>query len=321
MASPRPSFKIPVGKRLRHYWLALRPHQWTKNLIVFAAPLFDFHPSWRSALGSMLAFGLFCAVSSSFYLLNDLIDIQSDRQHPVKCKRPIAAGLVSIPVACCMAIVGLVGGLTVGWLWSPYLGVTLGCYALLQVAYNVKLKRTVILDVLAIAAGFVLRAYAGAAATRVTLSPWFILCTAMLALFLGIEKRKAELRLAELNGVKTRAVLNRYSISLLSRMENTVTAGVVVTYALWSSGPQVQGATTPWMLVTLPFVLYGIFRYQLLSDPHDLLPKHHADSAQPEPTERPEDVLLKDTPMLLTVIGWVSTVFTILLLEQQGILK
>lgn len=302
------------------YVAALRPRQWTKNLIVFAAPLFAFSINMPSFLGSLLAFVLFCCASSSFYLLNDIVDVKSDRQHPVKCQRPIAAGLVSIPVALGMALVLLGSSVIVGWLKSPILGVTLIGYALLQLAYNLKLKRTVIMDILAIAMGFVLRAYAGFAATGVVLSYWFLLCTAMLALFLAVEKRKAELRLAEITGAKTRAVLKRYSIPLLSRMENTVTTSTVLTYALWSSGPQVSGASTPWMLVTLPFVLYGIFRYQLLSDPQEIVRRSNAGVEQGGNSERPEEILLTDLPILITVGGWILTIFVILWLKHKSLI-
>ena len=253
------------------YLAALRPRQWTKNLVVFAAPLFSFNINIQSLLGALSALVLFSCASSGFYLINDILDVESDRQHPVKCKRPIAAGFVSISTAWTMAATLLGGSLLIGALKSPQLGVTITAYALLQIAYNLKLKRVVILDIGAIGAGFVLRAYAGAAATNIVLSPWFLLCTAMLALFLAVEKRKAELRLLTLRGdTTTRSVLKRYSLPLLHRMENVVTTGTVVTYALWSSGPAVRGASTPWMLLTLPFVLYGIFRYQLISDPQEI---------------------------------------------------
>lgn len=303
---------------------ALRPRQWSKNLIVFAAPLFAFSINWQSFLGSLLAFVLFCCTSSSFYLINDIADVESDRRHPVKCKRPIAAGLVSIPVAVGMAAVLLIGALTIGWWRSHYLGLTLLSYALLQVAYNLRLKRTVILDIVAIATGFVLRAYAGAAATNIVLSPWFLLCTAMLALFLGIEKRKAELRLVKMlasQGGKMRVVLRRYSLPLLSRMESVVTTGAMISYALWSAGPQLKGASTPWMLLTLPFVIYGIFRYQLLSDPEEIARRNDTGLEKGGRSERPEEVLLTDKPILFTVIIWVIAVFVILLLKQQGIIE
>lgn len=295
---------------------ALRPRQWTKNIIVFAAPLFAFDVSSKSISGSILAFCLFCAAASSFYLLNDIFDVKSDRQHPVKSKRPIASGMVAVPTATAMAAILLILAVAIGWWNSPSLGLTILSYALLQVAYNLQLKHTVILDVIAIAMGFILRAFAGAAATGIMLSAWFLLCTAMLALFLGIEKRKAELRLSDLKGKKSRAVLHRYTLPLLSRMESVVTNGTIVTYALWSAGPIVKGASTSWMMLTLPFVLYGIFRYQLLSDPQEIARSSTVE--QGGQTERPEEVLLKDKPILLTVLGWIATTFTILLLKKNG---
>ncbi len=314
-----------IDKRTKSFYLAaLRPRQWTKNLIVFAAPLFAFQINLPSFLGSLLAFVLFCCTSSSFYLFNDIADIESDRQHPTKCKRPIAAGKVSIPAAIAIAVVLLANAITLGWLQSPSLGITLTGYTLLQTAYNLQLKHTVILDIIAIATGFILRAYAGAAATGIVISPWFLICTAMLALFLAVEKRKAELRLSKSRrGSKTRSVLNCYSLPLLLRMESTVTTGTVLTYALWSSGPQINGdeASTPWMLLTLPFVLYGIFRYQLLSDPREIARRSAASLEKGGQTERPEEILLKDVPILFTVITWVLTIFVILLLKHQGIIK
>ena len=220
-----------------------------------------------------------------------------------------------------MALLLICGAVTVGWMRSPALGATITGYAILQTAYNLRLKRMVILDIGAIATGFVLRAYAGAAATNIILSPWFLLCTAMLALFLGVEKRKAELRLVSLNGGKTRAVLKRYSLPLLHRMENVVTTGTVVTYALWCSGPVVRGASTSWMLLTLPFVLYGVFRYQLLSDPEEIARKTDIGVELGGKSERPEEVLLTDLPILVTVLGWIITCFGILVLQHQGLIK
>jgi decaprenyl-phosphate phosphoribosyltransferase len=300
--------------RLSAYLIAVRPQQWTKNLIVFAAPLFAYSLNLSSFVNSFIAFILFCAISSSFYLFNDLIDVEADRQHPIKCHRPIAAGLVNIPIAILLAFGLLFGALLIGWLRSPRLGLVLLSYALLQVAYNVRLKRMVILDIGAISAGFVLRAYAGAVATQITLSPWFLICTAMLALFLAVEKRKAELRLAQLQNIKPRAVLRRYSLPVLSRMENVVTTGTVMTYTLWSSGPYFRGASTSWMLLTLPFVLYGVFRYQLISDPQV------SEEFQPDQSERPEEVLLRDLSILFTVVSWALTCFVVLWLKHQNLI-
>jgi len=301
------------------YITALRPRQWTKNLIVFAAPLFAFSVSWQSFLASLLALALFCCASSGFYLLNDIADVESDRQHPIKRKRPIAAGLVTIWVAIVMAVVLLGSALIFGWLLTPTLGAILVCYVILQLAYNLWLKHAPILDIVALATGFILRAYAGAAATGIPVSPWFVLCTAMLALFLGVEKRKAELR-SKIRGSKPRSVLKHYSLPLLTRMESTVTTGTVMSYALWSSGPYVGGASTSWMLLTLPFVLYGIFRYQLLSDLRGTSSRRDANPEKRGATEQPEEVLLKDLPILGTVVGWILTSLVILWLANKGLI-
>jgi 4-hydroxybenzoate polyprenyltransferase len=295
------------------YFAALRPHQWTKNLLVFAAPLFDFSIDAQTLAGSTLAFVLFCFASSGFYLINDIVDVEADRRHPVKSRRPLAAGLVSIPAAVAMAAVLIGSALIIGWLQSPALGGTLLFYALLQTAYNIELKRAPIADIITIAMGFILRAYAGAAATGIIPSPWFLLCTAMLALFIAIEKRKAELRLIELNEISnTRSVIGRYSTSLLTRMESTATSGAVISYALWSAGPMLGGATTPWMLLTLPFVLYGIFRYQLLSDPEEISRRNTAVSDTGGSTERPEELLFTDLPIMVNTLVWVFSVLAIL---------
>ncbi len=321
LSAKQPPAKGSEVTRRFPYILALRPRQWAKNVIVFAAPLFAFSLNGHSLLGSLSAFVLFCAASSGFYLLNDVLDAEADRRHPVKCHRPIAAGLVKIPVAIAIAAVLLGSSFSISWAQSPSLGVTLTSYMLLQIAYNLRLKRTPILDIIAIATGFVLRAYAGAAATGLFVSSWFLLCTAMLALFLGIEKRKAELRLLEIRGGTTRSVLKYYSLALLTRMESLVTTGAVMCYALWSSGPQVRGASTSWMLLTLPFVLYGVFRYQLLSDPQENGFRSSLDLEKGQCSERPEEVLLTDIPILLTVLSWVITVFMILLLKHQGLIE
>jgi decaprenyl-phosphate phosphoribosyltransferase len=301
------------------YVRELRVRQWTKNLIVFAAPLFAFDITISSFLSSLLAFGVFCCASSSFYLINDIIDVESDRQHPVKCNRPIAAGLISIPEAITVAVILMVSALVIGWSKSFGLGAAILGYVFLQVAYNLQLKHKVIADVVAIAAGFILRAWGGAAATGIVLSHWFMLCTAMLALFLGIEKRKAELRLSEIKGSKSRRVLHRYSLPLLNRMESVVTNGTIITYTLWSSGPTLHGSSTPWMSLTIPFVIYGIFRYQLLSDPQEIERKNPG-IEQGGRTERPEEILIGDRPLLLTLLGWIATIFIILLLDKLNLI-
>jgi decaprenyl-phosphate phosphoribosyltransferase len=304
-----------IKSKISAYVRELRVRQWTKNLIVFAAPLFAFNLSVLSLSGSLIAFCLFCCASSSFYLINDIIDVEADRLHPVKCKRPIAAGEIGVSEAIIVAVLLLSVAAIVGYRTSFGLGTAIVGYSLLQVAYNLKLKHKIFVDVLAIATGFVLRACGGAAATGIELSQWFILCTAMLALFLGIEKRKAELRLSEIKGRKSRAVLHRYSLPLLNRMESIVTNGTIVFYTLWSAGPAFKGAVTSWMMLTVPFVLYGIFRYQLLSDPQEIA-RSNPQLEQGGKTERPEEVLLGDKLLLLTALGWIITVFALKLCYQ-----
>jgi decaprenyl-phosphate phosphoribosyltransferase len=308
----KPTFKV--------FLKALRVRQWSKNLIVFSAPLFSFNLAYDALLRCIIAFFCFCVLSNSFYLINDILDVDSDRLHPVKCLRPIASGSIKLYTAKITAFGLAAVSLLFGFGLSFELGCVLISYAVLQVLYNLKLKRVVILDVIVIAAGFVLRAYAGATATSIVLSPWFLLCTAMLAMFLGIEKRKAELRIAELRGT-TRAVLRRYSLGLLNRMESTVSNGAVISYAIWSSGPGVNGASTSWMLITLPHVLYGVFRYQLLSDPQEIARNTNAGNHQGGKTESPEEVLLTDRPMLLTVSGWILTVLIVLILKRFHVIS
>ena len=300
------------------YIRALRPRQWTKNLVIFAAPLFSLGLDWVNYANSLVAFILFCCISSSFYLANDIIDVESDRLHPTKCNRPIAANLVSIPSATILSISLLIIAIGLGWLKSTYLGITITSYMLLQIAYNLKLKKLVFLDIGAIATGFILRACAGAAATGIVLSSWFLLCTAMLALFLGIEKRKAEL--ISSRGSKTRAVLKKYSLPLLNRMESVVTTCTIMCYALWSAGPKLNGASTPWMLLSLPFVIYGVFRYQLISEISNA-PKSDNILSHAENSERPDEVLLKDFPIQVTIIGWVIVCFIVLLLKSKGMIE
>jgi 4-hydroxybenzoate polyprenyltransferase len=294
------------------YLRALRPHQWHKNLIVFGAPLFAFQIDSSTLLLGLGAFVLLSMASSSFYLLNDVRDLESDRQHPVKRRRPVASGAVSVPAAIAMAVILLGAALGLSFWQAQALGTAVAAYAVLQLLYNAVLKRTVLLDVMAIAAGFVLRAWAGAAATSLTTSPWFLICTALLALFIAIEKRKAELRLMGSDSRSTRKVLRSYSLPLLIRMENTVAAGAIVTYTIWSSGPQVQGAPTSWMLVTIPFVLYGVFRYQLLSTPRE--------DADGTASERPDEIFLTDLPIIVNTLGWALVSGLILLLDRRGVL-
>lgn len=264
----------------------MRPHHWVKNVVVSAAPLFALALDLGSLLRVGWAFVAFSMTASAFYLINDVRDIEEDREHPVKQHRPIAAGLVPIPLALGTAAVLLGAGLAGSYVVAPWLALTIGAYAFIQAGYNLGLKEQPIIDIMVIAGGFVLRALGGAAAAGVPASGWFILCIGLLAFFLGIEKRKAELR--EVGEEKTRSVLQVYSLSWLQRMESVVTASALMSYALWT----LEGADTPWMLTTLPFVAYAIFRYQYLSESGE--------------GETPTHTLLGDSGMLLSVFLWTT---------------
>jgi decaprenyl-phosphate phosphoribosyltransferase len=284
---------------------ACRPRQWTKNLLVFSAPLFAFTVDseiWFAASWALVAF---CLISSSIYLLNDSLDVEADRHHPRKRYRPIAAGLVSVPLALTTSALLAVISLTLAAVLSTPLAGVILAYGLIQVGYCLRLKREPLLDLFCIAAGFLLRAMAGGVAAGLALSPWFLLTVGLLALFLAVEKRKAELQIALGLGVMTRQVLERYSLPLLLRLEGLVSTSAFMSYSLWAAGPALNGASTSWMLLTVPFVLVGIFRYQLLSDPEEAERRR---ASNPDRTsEKPEEILLGDRGIKLTLLGWLIT--------------
>ena len=288
---------------------ACRPKQWSKNLLVFAAPFFAFHielAAWLDAVGALVAF---CLISSSIYLLNDSIDEEADRKHPRKRYRPIAAGLLSVPRALAASALLAVVSLTFAAAISTLLAGVILAYGLIQVAYCLRLKREPLLDLICIASGFLLRAMSGGVAAGLTLSPWFLLTVGLLALFLAVEKRKAELTIAEGRGVMTRQVLERYSLPLLLRLESLVSTSAFMSYSLWAAGPALDGASTTWMLLTVPFVLIGIFRYQLLSDPDEA--QRRLNNNSDRTAERPEAILASDRGIRLTLLGWLFTTIII----------
>ena len=288
---------------------ACRPKQWPKNWLVFSAPLFAFSfeaETWLRASGAMV---VFCLISSSIYLLNDCLDLQTDRIHPSKRYRPIAAGIVTVPLALFTAgFLALVSLSLAAWITPSLAGVVL-LYGIIQLGYCLRFKRMPLLDLFCIASGFMLRSIAGAVATAIIVSPWFLLSVGLLALFLAIEKRKGELRISQDFGQKPRKVLERYSLPLLLRLESLVATSAFVTYALWAAGPALQGASTSWMLLTVPFVLVGIFRYQLLSDPEEA---ERMRKFYPERnSEKPEEILLGDRFIRYTLLGWLFTTISI----------
>ncbi|NET35345.1 MAG: decaprenyl-phosphate phosphoribosyltransferase [Cyanothece sp. SIO1E1] len=299
-----PTKKVPFAP----LFVALRPRQWLKNVLVFAAPLFSFSSNPWDWINAMIAGVSFCAMSSAVYLLNDLRDLEADRRHPRKRYRPIAAGWVKPDHALLTSILLFLGSLIFGR-HSPGLAAVLLIYAGIQANYILWLKQQPLLDILCIASGFLLRAIAGGTGTDIPLSPWFLLTVGLLALFLAIEKRRAELRISRLQGKPTRAVLQRYSFSLLQRLESMVSTSAFMSYALWSAGPVLGGAPTRWMLLTLPFVLVGIFRYQLLSDPDES--DRRQSLGLSESTESPEEILIGDRGIQLILLGWLLTVVSI----------
>ncbi len=285
---------------LRAAFVSLRPHQWTKNLLVFAAlgfskHLFDGEPFLRT----LLAFLLFCGLSGAVYLVNDVADLERDRLHPRKKLRPVASGQLGARAA--QATAGGLAALCLGA--SALLGSTFvlcaAGYLLLNLAYSFRLKNTVILDVIAISLGFVLRAVAGAVAISVHISDWLLVCTFLLALFLALSKRRHELVSLSDGASGHRAILAEYSPYLLDQMVAVVTASCLMAYCFYTLAPEtVEKYRTERLSWTVPFVLYGIFRYLYLVH-------------QKEQGGSPTDVLLTDWPLLVDIALWAVAIVAI----------
>ena len=293
-----------MTKHIPNLIRALRPKQWTKNSIVFAAFFFALGDqqqrigidSFWKALSTCL---LFCLLSSTVYLINDIRDIPLDREHPKKKKRPIAAGLVSIPVACatacCLGLLSIVGSLFI----STNVTQVFAAYLLLQICYSLFLKHIALVDLFVIAAGFVLRALAGAVAVQAEISPWLLLCTLLLALFLALCKRRHEKVILSDLGTETRTSLGNYDEKLLDQLIAIVSAATVVSYSLYTLWPDtIAKFGTSLLGFTIPFVIFGIFRYL------DLVYRH-------EKGDRPEQILLTDVPLIIDIILYGATVFVI----------
>ena len=291
--------------KTKYIYIACRPKQWPKNLLVFAAPLFTFSSDLDIWLNSSISLIAFCLISSSIYLINDSLDIKSDRNHPEKKNRPIASGLITKKEALFYAGLLIVCSLIIS---KTFVNLSLSSviliYLLIQLCYCIRLKNEPILDLFCISSGFLLRAIAGGVAANLAISPWFLLTIGLLALFLAVEKRKAELRISSDNSFITRKVLEKYSLPLLLRLENLSATSSFIAYSLWASGPTLNGAPNSLMLITVPFVLLGIFRYQLISEPME-------SNFNGLSSEKPEEILLKDKGIQMTIIGWVITTLLI----------
>lgn len=271
---------------------SLRIKHWIKNVVIFAAPLFALkiqpvHLGWVT-----VGFFAFSFLASAFYLINDVVDIEKDRNHPTKKNRPIASGEVSIFAALTTAAFLAIGSIGIAFYLDINFGLILCTYALLQLLYNWQLKQVVILDIMVVALGFVLRAFSGAVIVNVAASGWFLLCVGFLAFFLAIEKRKAELANGSEN---TRVVLQHYSLNWLHRMENVATSAAIITYSLWT----IESNQSKWFLLTIPLVVYVIFKYQQLSET--------------KIAETPELIMLKKPAVLIAVVLWAGISLLILL--------
>jgi 4-hydroxybenzoate polyprenyltransferase len=296
---PADAIQLSVRRlHVRAALVALRPRQWSKNLLLFAGIVFaaEIGDAGRW-LDASLAFVAYCAASSAAYLVNDVRDAAEDRLHPLKRSRPIASG--ELPTRSAIALAAVLGAAAFA-LTAP-LGLVslafLAGFAALQLAYSFGLKHIALIDVMAIGALFVIRAAAGAAAVEVEISPWLLLCTALLALFLGLAKRRGELVLVGADEAPGRPVLEGYTLELVDQLVSVVAASTLIAYSLYTF--EAHDRT---MMLTIPFVLFGVFRYLLLVHRRDL-------------GEEPETVLLSDWPILVCVALWAVTAATILALS------
>ena len=314
-AIPAVQPQTPIA-HLRIVLKAMRPRQWSKNVIVFMALVFSIDDKWQltepstwlDLLGwSVVTFVLLCLISSADYLVNDVIDRESDRQHPTKRNRPIAAGLLSVRAALVWAVIlaaVAIGGafaLSAPLTWQ--VGAVISGYLVLMLAYTFVLKHIVLIDMLVIGAGFVLRALAGGLAIDVPISPWLYVVTALGALFLIINKRRAEITLLDSGAANHRPILEEYSLALLDQIGALVTASTLIAYGLYTFTAENLPDNNA-MMLTIPFVLYGLLRYLYLVDRH-------------KEGGSPEEVLLKDRPLQIDILLWLATAAAVLVVFRD----
>ena len=289
-------------------FVSMRPRQWYKNLIIYLAFFFTIDEAWSldtdigAALNMFgvvtLAFLIFSALTGAVYLLNDIMDAESDRQHPRKRHRPIASRRLRIPVAWAAAIVLTVVGLGGAFLLEPAFGAISAVYALANVAYSMLLKHIVLVDVFVISGGMVLRAVAGAAIMQVPISPWLYLCTALAALLLALIKRRSQLATAGEEAASQRPSLSRYTVEALDRLVVITATASLIAYSLYTfTAPNLPDNDA--MMLTIPFVAFGLFRYIILSGSADA-------------GENPEDLLMGDVPLIATISLWLVSAAVIL---------
>lgn len=286
---------LPQSK-LKGYLLLLRPKQWIKNFFVFAALLFSGNMEKLSYIAmAAFAFACFCVVSSVVYIFNDMLDIEKDRKHPKKKNRPLASGAVGKSEAVVMLILLTPVSVYFSFLIDTAFGLLIVLYLVNNVLYTLYVKNLVILDVMSIALGFIIRVAGGAVAIRVGISPWLLLCTLLLALFLGFSKRRNELVVLQEDAEHHRTILQHYSLDFIDNMLSIVTASTVISYSLYTFFASADKLS----MITIPYVLYGIFRYQYIIYNKNL-------------GESPEEVAISDKPLLINIILWVLTSVIIL---------
>jgi 4-hydroxybenzoate polyprenyltransferase len=302
----RAADKASAPTRLRALAIAVRPRQWLKNGLVFVALVFTLNLEQIGLLErAVAAFVLFCALSSAGYLLNDVADIQADRVHPAKRSRPIASGLIPISLALGLGVLLAVIGVVGSFLLAPSFGVLALAYLALTATYTLLLKHIALLDIFGIAAGFVLRAAAGAVAIGVPMSPWLYVATLLGALLIALGKRRAELEVLGGESAAHRRNLNVYTIEFVDQLILIISSVALMTYSLYTFSAENLPRDHS-MMVTIPVVLYGLFRYLLLIRTGGL-------------GGSPEDLLLRDRPLLIAVVLWAVLAVGVLYLRGAQI--
>lgn len=279
----------------------MRPHQWVKNSFVLTGLLFG-HAWHDPALVSkaIIAFVAFCLTSSTIYIINDIVDIEQDKNHPTKRNRPLPSGKLTIPTAAVFAALLGTAAFTLGYFASPTVVLILLIYAVMNVAYSLKLKHVVILDVFIIATGFMLRILAGTLGLGIPPSQWLLLCGLMVTLFLGFSKRRAEIIALSDDKSAHRKVLEQYSAVLLDKMIVITGAGLIMSYSLYTMNPEtIRIHGTANLIYTVPFVIYGVFRYIFLL--------HHQSSGGD-----PSKDLVRDPHMLIVLLAWLITTIVLI---------
>ncbi|MBA1334526.1 MAG: Conserved membrane protein, possible 4-hydroxybenzoate octaprenyltransferase [Firmicutes bacterium] len=274
---------------LLNFLILMRPKQWIKNLFVFAGLLFSGNLfNFELATRSIYAFAAFCLASSSTYIINDILDAEKDRLHPAKRCRPIASGKVRIVPAGIMAVLLGLGAIIFSYNLNIYFFLILSFYMTETLLYSIWLKKVIILELFVVSSGFVLRAIAGVVIIEDIISPWLLVCTFLLSLFIILNKRRHELEILDDNAGFHRKTLSDYSISLLQNMTSVVTSSIVVTYSLYTFTSE----HSIYLMATIPFVVYGIFRYLYIIEKKDM-------------AGSPETIIIKDKPMLINLLLWV----------------